>query len=859
MPEPLDHLFVAGFTVRGGFKSTLRPRKEPPPQRERTPHGERLLKQLAALTANEGELDKRRAELNLPVGTGMTIALEISPPGSVDYFKQLEWRREGIEVLSAVEVGGTEIVALYVPNGRLAAFEKRVRDYIDRNVKARKPGIPDKPANAALVNAITAFRKAVFDELWTDDVMEPPAPDRLKWFQVWLRLGTIGASGSQATRDKFAELAKRFQIEVEPGFVSFPGRVVVAAYGTRASLEQALDLLDLVAEIRNVAPTAEFYLADLKPHEQADWVKNLQARSSYAAPDKGPYVTLLDTGVNQGHPLLSPLLDQADLHSVDPNWGNADHAGHGTEMAGLASHGDLTGPLSSTDANVVPHRLESVKILPPAGQTPSHLYGWVTAQATQKVEAAHATRRRTFAMMTTCVGKTAGLPSEWSASIDRLAFGINTLSSDTDDDQPGNLLKDQFKPRLFVLAAGNVPWIDWTHYSAGNDSSPIEDPGQAWNALTVGACTNLTTVDTHKWPSLAPLASAGLLSPSSTTSLLWRRNWPFKPDVVAEGGNGCLDKNLASTVVVGPESLRLLTTSHNLTKTPFAESGDTSAAAAEVARICGHLQARYPMYWPETVRALVVHGARFTPAMRAQLPLVPLKKHKEMLLRRYGYGRINLESSLNSTNSQPTLVLQETIMPYLKEGGAIKLGELNIHALPWPRDMLQTLGPKSVELRITLSYFVAPNPSRRGWQSKFRYQSHGLRFAVKGSIETDEHFRQRINQLERDELDTDERESMTDPDGERWFLGSQLRARGSIHSDVWIGNASQLAQKSHIGVFPVGGWWKDWKESGGHTSPVRYALTVTLEVLDGFDVDLYTPIANQVRVPIVTSTGTPAS
>lgn len=847
MPDNLNHLFVAGFTDSQDFKSTLSVVRQQPPQRDRKSHGAYLLKQLAALSSEAAELEKRRQELELPRNVGMTIALEISPPGAVDYFKQLEWRRDGIEILSATDAGGTEIVALHVPDGSLAAFVERVRSYISKDVKSRNPEMPDKPAHAALVNAIAGFRRAAFDELWTDEVA-PPGPDQVGWYQVWLRLGDAGA---KARRDAFAQLAERFKIEVEPGFVTFPGRVVVAVRCTRESLEQALELLDLVAEIRGVSPTAEFYLSDLKPHEQADWAKDLQARSTYAAPGDAPYVTLFDTGVNQGHPLLSPLLELADLHAVDATWGTSDHAGHGTEMAGLASHGNLTGPLSSKSANVVPHRLESVKLLPPNGQNAPHLYGWVTAQAAKAVEASNADRRRTFAMMTTCVGKTAGLPSEWSASIDRMAFGLASGANEPKDMKEAQAGKT---PRLFVLAAGNVPWPTWSDYPTVNELSPIEDPSQAWNAITVGACTDLATIDAVKWPSLSAIGRTGGLSPSSTTSLLWRPTWPFKPDVVAEGGNGCLDKSMHNQVLVGPESLRLLTTSHNVAKTPFAESGDTSAAAAEVARICANLQARYPNYWPETVRALVVHGARITPAMRAQLPLVPLKKDKQNLLRRVGYGRVNLEGSLNSTTRQPTLVLQETITPYVKDGSSIKLGSLNMHALPWPSDLLRELGPVSVAMRVTQSYFVEPNPSRRGWQSKFRYQSHGLRFAVKGSTETDARFRQRINKLEREELDPDEQESMGDPDGGSWFLGAQLRGRGSIHSDVWFGNAAQLAEKSHIAVFPVGGWWKDWKESERHSTPVRYALAVTLDVLEDIDIDVYTPIANLIAVPVAVGT-----
>ena len=41
---------------------------------------------------------------------------------------------------------------------------------------------------------------------------------------------------------------------------------------------------------------------------------------------------------------------------------------------------------------------------------------------------------------------------------------------------------------------------------------PIENPGQAWNALTVGACTHLTHIDAAKWPSLTALGTATLSS-----------------------------------------------------------------------------------------------------------------------------------------------------------------------------------------------------------------------------------------------------------------------------------------------------------------------------------------------------------
>jgi Subtilase family len=250
-----------------------------------------------------------------------------------------------------------------------------------------------------------------------------------------------------------------------------------------------------------------------------------------------PRIALLDTGVNRGHPLLGPLLDPADMHAVLSAWDTADHRGHGSEMAGLTLHGDLKAPLASRNPHRVPHRLESVKILPDTGANLPHLYGWTCDEAVRLVELANADATRTFSMMTTVIGATAGWPSEWSATLDRLSFGLRGPSADSLDLPSVDGDVPRIQPRLFVVAAGNIQWPQWVGYPAKNDLEPIEDPGQAWNALTVGAHTDFVDFDHDKWPDLRSIAPSGSLSPSSRTSLMWPDRWPVKPDVVAEGGN----------------------------------------------------------------------------------------------------------------------------------------------------------------------------------------------------------------------------------------------------------------------------------------------------------------------------------
>lgn len=827
MAEPKNHLTIAGSTEARNFTSLQSgPRIQSPP-RDRIPHGQRLLAELQQLRARAENIMARRQALALEPRLGLTIAIKFSPSGVFDP-KGIEWKRDGTEVLNVKPGDGFDLVLVHVPEGKLTAFETRIQKYL------QGADLP-KPDNAQLVNAIESFRSGAFDELWTEAV-DPPAAAKAHWFQLWLRIGDMSPTDA---RHSFEDAAAQFGIELEEGYVPFPGRIVVAARATRQQLEQAVELLDMVAEIRDTQPTAEFFLAELTPADQAQWVRNLEERIQDHSHEGSAYVTLLDTGVAQGHPLIARSLRPDDMFAANPAWPVTDMEGHGTEMAGLILHGNLTYPLASDAVHPLHHRLESVRILPPEGGTRPHLYGWITGLATGTVEAAHPERRRSYAMMTTATGATTGSPSEWSATIDRLSFGSSgTL------DQP----QDDPTRRLFILSSGNIGWSEWGKYPDINAATTVESPAQAWNALTVGAYTELTSIDASKWPSMKCIAPDGAISPSSSTTLLWHPAWPIKPDVVAEGGNGALD---TVSVIAGPDSLRLLTTHHDMTRSVLTHTGDTSAAAAEAARVCAHLATRYPDYWPETIRGLVIHGARHTPEMLKLLPARPNGEDKIGLLRRVGYGAVQATNSLSSTAQRPTLILQKTIVPYRKEKGAVKLNKVNMHLLPWPEAELRALGPAQVKLRVTLSYFIDPNPSQRGWQSKFRYQSHGLRFAVKAATETHEEFGQRINKIERlDAAGEDGIEAMPDPDSTKWFFGSKIRSRGSVHSDVWTGTGADLANKSHLAVYPVGGWWKDWSQAKRHDVSVRYCLIVSLEIAEEVNVDIYTPIQAKIAVPL---------
>ncbi|MBX3041158.1 MAG: S8 family serine peptidase, partial [Bdellovibrionaceae bacterium] len=386
--------------------------------------------------------------------------------------------------------------------------------------------------------------------------------------------------------------------------------------------------------------------------------------------------------------------------------------------------------------------------------------------------------------------------------------------------------------------AGNTDLDAHIHYPNSNITDQVHDPGQSWNALTVGAHTDKVTITETQFNGWAPLAEAGDIAPGTTTSVTWKRTkWPIKPDVVFEGGNAAI--NQGRTRVDYPNSLLLLTTDRAITGSTFTWTADTSAASAQAANMAAILSNEYPAFWPETLRALMVHSAEWTPRMRAAYPNAN-KGDRENLLRTCGYGVPNLSRARWSASNQLTLIAQDELKPF--EGNRMK--HLNVHNIPWPTAELRALGATEVKMKVTLSYFIEPNPARRGWAHKFRYQSHGLRFDVKTPTETSEQFITRLNRKRWDEELG--RDTVTSSgDSAQWYFGEHIRSKGSLHSDVWTGTAADLAERSQLAVYPVVGWWRERHSEGHTTKRARYSLIVSIST-PSTEVDLYTPVETQV-------------
>ncbi len=773
----------------------------------RSEHGRKLRSELAEATAAGLEWLKSCDVTGLAQGpTGFYLEF-IASKFDPAFF---ESKKYGIEVVSAkpLEDDSSKMrVTVFIPSAAKRYFQDRLDDYLDES-KDKKRG----PKNADTFARIDEVR---FDSplrlLWTDPTQLFPSAGTLVWWEVWVR---------EELDHHFTYVARTCGVTVKKERQKFPDRFVHLVHATPEQIDRIAHFTGAIAELRRAkdVPSAVLRASNTV---QADVMQRILDRTS-PPPAESPAVCILDSGVNIGHPLLELASSDQETWAYLDVWKTNDGAihGHGTQMAGLSLYGDLTPLLTSDDPIMLTHRIESYKVMPDDNIEPpeTESYGLVYAQAIREPESHFPNRNRIYCSATTNdMESDGGTPTSWSGAID-------------------DACADRERRRLFIISGGNTDGhsvIYVANYPAENESAGILDPAQAWNAVTVGAFTEMQTITDQRYANHQPLAKFGGLCPQSRTSMTWEKQWPIKPDIVLEGGNFAYEPD--GEIATNIDDLSVLSTSSDLQTAAFSTFGFTSGAAALASHMGAAIAAQYPDLWPETIRALLIHSAEYTPEM-----LGFYDPHDELRRRqfvaRFGHGVPNLERALWSLQNDLTLVVEGKIQPFVHDGSEPKNNEIIYYELPWPTDVLQANPEATVHLRVTLSYFVEPNPARRGFTGRYRYSSHGLRFAVRRPSELKSDFNLRVNALNRDEAYRPPSET---DDG--WFLKHNIRSRGSLVSDSWEGTAAELADRATIAIYPVGGWWKTLNRKARAERSTRFSLCVSLMIEDTA-IDLYTPI-----------------
>lgn len=792
------------------------------PERDRQQHGTMLMNHLQQVKAIAAQAKAAQISVGLQSGIGVQVEF-VGQPDVALAFESLGYEvgrnhARRIELLSLHVDENITSANVFIPDGKIAHFENYLHDYLADRRRSDNAPLDHK----ALINTLSAIRISTVRSLWTDEPnLLPDDHNEEFWWEVWLPV----RGNRAAVLADFQTVAATCQCRASEHAVPFPERTVTWMFGSQSAISQSSLLLNCIAELRRAKETAEFFTGSAFS-EQIQWAEDALGRLQ--APSEGqdvPYVCLLDSGLNRAHPLLAPLVHENDVHTINEAWGTDDRANHGTGLAGVVLYGDMFNALVGEGAITVNHRLESVKLTggqsdSTSGDAQEHAYLFSNAVTRPEI---FNNRRRVFSSAVTATDyRDFGKPSAWSSMVDSLAADSGS--------EPAH-------PRLFVLSAGNIFDRDhWMTYPDSLSVNQIHDPGQAWNALTVGASTHKIEIDEAGFQ---PLASEGGLSPFTSTSTQWDSVWPLKPDVVFEGGNAATNREFADNF----SSLELLTTDAFHHRRMFSTTNATSAASALASRMAAQLMSHFPGLRPETIRALITHSARWTEQMLDMYPPTNQGGYAT-LIRHCGWGVPDSELAIWSGSNSLALIEESSLFPYHRTSDGIKTREMNLHALPWPSEELLALQNTPVEMRVTLSYFIEPNPSARGSVSKFYYPSHRLRFAMKRPTERLDEFRTRINAA----AETEENVSAVSGSDSNWLLGFRQRHKGSLHQDIWRGTAAELANCGYVAVYPGQGWWKTRRALERFDSEARYSLIVSIHA-PGTEIDLLTPV--QIKVDAI--------
>ena len=719
---------------------------------------------------------------------------------------------------------------VYLNRRAVSEFLNKVQKYLTRDTPLtyNKDGTVKgggNPLNQSLIANIEEIRAATLQSFWQEPELPFPNPDEQIWWEVWL-----SRDANDYIENPIADFLPTLQeagVQVGDRFLKFPEHWVYLMQSTSTQLETIL-YSDKLAEIRKPRDTAYFFTT-LERQEQGHWIDDLVARVDNLSEQHGVSVCLLDSGVNRIHPLLANLIPERHLDSINPAWTTADTKtpfGHGTPMASLIFYGDLTDILGENDRIQIYHHLESIKFVNNNAPQDPALYGAVTQEAVARGEIINPEFKRIVCMAVTCADAIhRGRPTSWSAAVDQILFGST--------EEPNNKL-------LFIVSSGNLPIDARINSPLINTDFTIEDPAQAYNAITVGAYTLKDNIDLQVYPNSQLLARRGGMSPCNPTSIGWLHEWCKKPDIVMEGGNAAIQNG----GTIDPESLLLLSASRGgVGRSLLTTFSDTSAATALASKFAAELYTAYPTLKPETIRALIIHSADWTPEMLSNRQISNLTPaEKEKLIAHVGYGVPNMEKARYSANNSLSMIIERVLTPFRLDSSVVKTNEFHLFDLPWPVEVLQELLGTTVRFKITLSYFIEPNPGNKQYELSASYKSHGLRFKMINPNESENAFRGRISRTLREEGYVGEGK-------DNWILGSQLRDKGSVHKDIWEGTAADLATRNKIAVYPIGGWWKNRKKLGRYGASVNYSLVMTIET-PSEDTDIYTPVEALIAIDV---------
>lgn len=544
-----------------------------------------------------------------------------------------------------------------------------------------------------------------------------------------------------------------------------------------------------------------------------------------APDDNAPAVCIIDSGIQEQHPLLAWAIDAGSSTCFIPESASADVAdyvrpgGHGTRVAGavifpqgIPLEGEYKPPCWLQNARV----LDAKNGLSDSLHPPSYL----RAVVEQFHHGERSTRlfNHSIAAYRPCRLRNM---SAWAATMDWLSWEYDVLFFQSAGNLPHNSSALPF--RLGVLDHLNSGF-DYPDYLIRN-SSRIPSPSESLQAITVGSVSHAD----YSGIGATSFAGNDRCSAFSTTGLgVWDS---IKPDVVEYGGDfvrdGSQPPSITTPSQVCPDLVR--STMHGGPLCSKDEVG-TSYASPKVAAIGAALQALLPDETTLLYRALIVNSARWP-------EWAENSGNKLSIIRQLGFGIPDVQRATENTIHRVTLITAGE--------NQVKAKEAQIYQIPIPEELRSPGEDFNVRIDVTLSYVAKPRRTRRNIR---QYLSTWVDWRSSNLGESVESFSNRV--LKSGDRTLEDGEGVIpwkirekDDWGE---ISGVRRGDGTVQKDWVVVKSHQLPTDFCVAVVGHAGWDKD------PDAFAKYALTVSIEAINQ-DLEIYNQISASVNAIISTS------
>jgi len=556
-------------------------------------------------------------------------------------------------------------------------------------------------------------------------------------------------------------------------------------------------------------------------------LENLLHIEIQAPDDESPKICIIDSGIQEGHRLLSPAIDDnlsiSYVSNDNDTFDKVPNGGHGTRVAGAVLFPN--GIDINEESIKAPFWIQNARILNDENKLSSDLNE--TDLMTEIVKRFYPTKIFNLSVSNGRPEDHVHMPI-WSAKIDKIIWENDIL---------------------FCIAAGNIPRVSndagipgiSNFISQGinypdflNDpKSSITNPAYSCFALTVGSiCDSEFEDDAFKcfadkdYPSSFSRSGFGL----------WGM---IKPDVVEYGGDFVFNKNSSVITTRKEASPNLIRSTRDNGPAVGRDVVGTSFTTPKISHIAATLQNLYPDESCMLYRALIVHSAKLPPAV-VNIP---------DFLHHYGYGVPNIINATRNSSKRVTLY----------NSGKINPKNSNIYLIKIPNEIRRPGLDFDVLIEITLSFKAEPRITRRKTHS---YLSAWLDWETSRKGETQKIFSERILSSKIIEEEEDDEVGKTDesdlveskPESFKWTIASKgndgeisgvKRQDSSIQKDWCLEKSNQLPEEFLIAVKGHKGWEKDLDKE------IPYSIVVSFEILDmEIDVDIYNLIEAENRIEI---------